>query len=135
MSDSGSKIRFLDNGDGTITDLKLGLMWSKDTLSKSCINHTKASTICSKLDLGGHTDWRLPTVEELFLLADRTKHAPAIDTEAFPDTKNAWYWSSTESAEDWFYAWVVYFNYGGAIDRHRDGDDAYVRAVRSLAGT
>jgi hypothetical protein len=74
--------------------------------------------------------WRLPTVEELFTLADRTKYAPAIDKNFFPKCANDWYWTSTPAAySPAGYAWVVSFNDGGAYWVARD-DYAFVRAVR-----
>jgi hypothetical protein len=124
--------RFVDNGDGTITDTLLNLMWSKATLSDKCITHKKAEKICADLDLAGQSDWRLPTVEELFALADRSRKQPAIDTDAFPDTKSDWYWTSTISAWSSGYAWIIHFSSGSASGLHRDDYDAFVRAVRSV---
>ena len=123
--------RFVDNGDGTITDTASGLMWSQATLSKKCVTHAQAETICSGLDLAGHTDWRLPSVEELFLLADRSRSLPATDTTAFPDTKSDWYWTSTPHASVSSYAWIVHFDDGCALSFPRGNLSAFVRAVRS----
>ena len=124
--------RFVDNGDGTITDTNSGLMWSKDSTSLKNVDHATAERLCAGLDLAGHTDWRLPTVEELFALADRTRHSPAIDTDAFPDTESDWYWTSTITAWSSGRAWVVDFG-GGYVDGGRRYDViACVRAVRSV---
>jgi hypothetical protein len=125
--------RFVDNGDGTITDTRSGLQWSKATITDKCVTHAKAEKACATLDLAGHSDWRLPTVEELFLLADRKRFSPAIDTEAFPDTRSDWYWTSTIDASSSDYAWLVDFGGGSAYSAHRDDDDAFARAVRSVA--
>lgn len=56
--------RFVDNGDGTITDNETGLMWSRaaSTLKKDL---SRAWSYAEKSNLGGHTDWRLPTKSEL----------------------------------------------------------------------
>jgi hypothetical protein len=124
--------RFVDNGDGTVTDTSNGLMWSKETLTPECVNHAQAEKVCADCTAGGHTDWRLPTIEELFALADRSRHGPAIDTEAFPDTQSDWYWSSTPLAWSSDYAWIVDFSYGDANYDHRGCDDALARAVRSV---
>jgi hypothetical protein len=129
---SAATARFIDNGDGTITDTLLNLMWSKATLSDKCIKHAAAEKICAELDLAGHADWRLPTVEELFALADRTQKEPAIDTEAFPATKSDWYWSSTISAWAPSCAWFVYFDLGYANYSYRGYNSAFARAVRSV---
>ena len=124
--------RFVDNGDGTVTDTTSGLMWSKATLTEEEIDHAGAERVCKELDLAGHTDWRLPSVEELFALADRSRYSPAIDTDAFPDTKSDWYWTSTITAWSSGRAWVVDFYSGGSNCGHRSNAYAFVRAVRSV---
>jgi hypothetical protein len=64
-----------------------GLMWGP-TLPEQ-LAWEAGKTACAEFRLFGFTDWRMPTVEELLLLADRTRFDPAIDTDAFPDTKSA----------------------------------------------
>ena len=122
--------RFTDNLDGTLTDTRTGLMWMQETLPCGRVMHAEAIQMCAALDIAGHKDWRMPTIEELFGLADHSRHSPAIDTDAFPDTKNNWYWSSTVTSWDPSFAWIVGFGGGLAYDAHRDYD-AFVRAVRS----
>jgi len=90
-----------------------------------------ATGAAAQCTAGGHTDWRLPTVEELFLLADRKRISPAIDTDVFPDTYNDWYWTSTDSQWGASCAWIVGFDGGDAYDGHRVSS-ACVRAVRSV---
>ncbi len=61
--------RFLNNGDGTITDAKTGLMWAaKD--NGIPINWPDALSYCQDCSSGGHTDWRMPTLAELMSLYD-----------------------------------------------------------------
>lgn len=79
---------------------------------------------------GGHADWRLPTVEELFCLADRTRSAPAIDTDVFECGSWDWFWSGTPYAPVSGCAWGVTFHYGGSDGLNRDYD-YFVRAVRA----
>ena len=116
--------RFIDNGDNTITDNNTSLIWSKNTVAKD-VNHDAAEKAVETLGEG----WRLPTVQELFTLADHSRESPAIDTTAFPDTENDWYWSSTPTAWNPSAVWIVYFHYG-----HVSGNychlSASVRAVR-----
>jgi hypothetical protein len=60
--------RFTDNGDGTITDNKLGLIWAKADnrndidweQAEDWTKHNFAKSIKSKYE-----DWRLPTIDEL----------------------------------------------------------------------
>ena len=61
--------RFLDNGDGTVTDTKTGLMWAaKD--NGSPVNWSNAHSYCQNYGGGGHSDWRMPTLAELASLYD-----------------------------------------------------------------
>ncbi len=60
---------YRNNGDGTVTDLVTGLMWQQGHNAKR-LGWYDASTACSALKLGGHSDWRLPAIKELFSLID-----------------------------------------------------------------
>jgi hypothetical protein len=65
---SAAEDRFIVNADGTVTDLKLQLMWAQhdnqsDILWKKAQSwtiFTFADTVAQKYD-----DWRLPTIKEL----------------------------------------------------------------------
>jgi len=73
-------------------------------------------------------DWRLPTIEELESLLDRSRHDPSIREEVpFQDPLD--YWSSITYANDMFYAWCVYF-YDGSVSDNYKGEGCYVRCVR-----
>ncbi|MEW6355416.1 MAG: DUF1566 domain-containing protein [Planctomycetota bacterium] len=103
----GNLPAYKDNGDGTITDLQTGLIWQKtpDFVTRSW---EEAGRYAESHKLAGRADWRLPTIKELFSIADfrgnmRTS-TPYIDTRYFdfkyPDTStgvriiDAQYWSS-----------------------------------------
>ena len=107
-------------------------MWAVEVLKR--LTFKKALKAPEKLVTAGFKDWRLPTVEELFLLADRTRHSPAIDTDFFPDTPSDWFWSSTVAASSPSdCAWFVYF-YGGHSGWDDQDNEACVRAVRAAIG-
>ena len=56
--------RYVNNGDGTVTDTKTGLMWAaKD--NGELINWTDARSYCQSYSGGDHKDWRMPTLAEL----------------------------------------------------------------------
>jgi hypothetical protein len=62
-------IRFVDNGDGTITDHQLGIMWSKKD-NQADIGWKQAqrwaeSQFGKKNTAKRYRNWRLPTIEEL----------------------------------------------------------------------
>lgn len=71
--------RFADNGDGTITDNATRLMWEAETGNGGdiCL-FRKAQTYAENLQLGGHTDWRLPSLGQLETLLDEN-HSPRIN--------------------------------------------------------
>ncbi|WP_237157015.1 DUF1566 domain-containing protein [Photobacterium rosenbergii] len=89
---NSNPLRYQDNGDGTVTDLNTGLMWQKshDTTKR---NLADSVAVVEAMTLGGHEDWRLPTIKELYSLADfdgelmkpesGKESRPYIDTEYF----------------------------------------------------
>ena len=115
----------------TVLDTTTGLEWQASPFAES-MKHADAVKACAELRLGGHDDWRLPTRAELLTLVDDTRYSPAIDTDAFPNTPNTWFWTSTVYAGDKDYAWVVDFGYGYSYIAYRGGGNR-VRAVRGPA--
>ncbi len=136
--------RFTPSEDGlTVAEPARDLIWTRDDVGDGRLTFAQAEAAIAKLNaeqFAGVTDWRLPTVEELFLLADRTRFDPAIDTDAFPTCKSDWYWTSTDDASEEKdeesgnseFAWVVGFSYGYSYYGHRD-NGYRVRAVRGAS--
>jgi hypothetical protein len=58
---------YRDNGDGTVSDLVTGLMWQK-SFERSGFAEAPAKAAASRI--GGHGDWRVPTIKELYSLMD-----------------------------------------------------------------
>jgi hypothetical protein len=73
---SGNAPKYVNNGDGTVTDLVTGLMWQQtpDRNGDGTINSSDkvtwsaAGAGASSCKTGGRTDWRLPTIKELYSL-------------------------------------------------------------------
>jgi hypothetical protein len=135
---AGAARSYTDNGDGTITDNATGLMWEKKDQSggihdwtnrytwcgASCggtnvMDGTITTTLLAGLNAGagfaGHTDWRIPNLNELLTLVnyanDNTSAVDAaFDTNCAPGctvltcsctqglSSNDFYWSSTSFA-------------------------------------
>lgn len=63
----GTTPAYRDNGDGTVSDLSTGLMWSKG-LDGHKVTPEEGKRLASKLELAGHNDWRVPNIKELYSL-------------------------------------------------------------------
>ena len=77
----------MDNGNGTVSDNATGLMWQQDTArdggNYDAMTWEEALAYCEALNLGGLTDWRLPTIKELRSLVDYGEYNPAINKTFF----------------------------------------------------
>ena len=62
----GTNPSYQNNNDGTITDLNTGLMWIQDRGSK--ISWDSTFIMATQCNVGGHNDWRVPTIKELYSL-------------------------------------------------------------------
>jgi len=78
---------YKDDGDGTITDLNTGLMWVQARGSK--VTFTDAVAGASKCRVGGYTDWRMPTIKELYSLINFNGgfHLTVAASTPYLDTK------------------------------------------------
>ena len=74
----GNAPHYVDNGDGTITDMVTGLMWQQSP-DNNCdgvidyddkVSYAAAVKGAAGYRLGGYTDWRLPTIKELYSLIE-----------------------------------------------------------------
>jgi|694.fasta_scaffold00172_96 hypothetical protein len=80
---------------------------------------TEANLYCSFLEIDGHRDWRLPTLEELTQIYN-SEH----------DFIDSYYWSAVEV--DGWGAWKQGMLHGNQGYNSKDSS-SYVRAVRSLS--
>lgn len=151
ITPSHSKDQYVDNNDGTITDIANQLMWSRcslgqDFLDNECGNSIPMSSSSWQEALNAvasfnsenesaYQDWRLPNIKELGSLVERSCSAPAIDLTLFPSTASAPYWSNTFDSLD------IYLKSGidGLIINFEDGfefidvnDDIFIRLVRDI---
>jgi hypothetical protein len=73
--------RFTDNGNGTVTDTKTGLMWAARD-NGSDINWHNAKSYCENYRGGGYTDWRMPRYDELAGLYDASLTGYVMDCDS-----------------------------------------------------
>jgi hypothetical protein len=122
--------RFVDNGDGTVTDTRRKIMWQKGDNGKE-ITFEEAQEYCKTLRMGGYADWRLPSPDE-------RDTAVAIELMMSRHSRDVYslfdlYWSSDPTV-------LLPFNYrpsqGKEVSRvypvPKKRPRAFVRAARSL---
>jgi hypothetical protein len=119
---------------GVVLDNATGLSWATGTDGAGCnfgdqTDWASAVAWAANLNFANHYDWRLPNVDELSLIADKSKIDPAIDVRFFPGTIASYYWSSTTYVGNPDAAWQVSF-YKGYVDGDLKTTVNYVRAVR-----
>lgn len=71
-----------DNGDGTVTDPITGLMWAAENNGGET-SWPDAKLYCENYKVGGYTDWRMPTQDELaslYIKAGKYQKYPALIT-------------------------------------------------------
>ena len=91
-------------------DSSTGLIWTVED-NGTDLSWGQANGYCESLKLGGHTDWRLPTLDELEGLYDRSLKKQ-YKARGPINLKAASLWSGTRNkAGD---AWSFNFGYGGS---------------------
>jgi hypothetical protein len=139
--------RYIDNGDGTVTDTRTWLIWLKNA---NCFGNQDWKTAmqsvakladgqCGLSDGSKAGDWRLPTKEELEAMVDKKYENPALSNaagtsqwtegDAFSGVQSYYYWSSTSDAYNAGYAWNVGL-YDGYVDSSGNPSSNYVWPVR-----
>lgn len=123
--------RFVDNGDGTVTDKLTGLIWLKNagcfapTIWSSAIADANqlASGQCGLSDGSKPGQWRLPNLIELESMIDVSASNPGV-SGPFANVSNGVYWSSTPywsgSGALTANAWAIRLSDG----RYINGNDA-----------
>lgn len=103
--------QYLDNGDGTITDLLTNLIWQKMPYSDT-LSWEQALAYADTLTLAGASDWRLPNIKELQSINDETVINPSINKNFFSITAANKYWSSTTLPNQTTKAWYLNTQFG-----------------------
>lgn len=124
----GPQPAYTNPGDGTITDLRTGLMWVQARGTQQ-VSWAAALSNAAACRVGGYADWRMPTIKELYSLVKFTGadgmgftnsagYIPFIDTNYFGFTYGG---SSTNignrviDAQDWSATPYVSTTLGGSV--------------------
>ncbi|XDD51131.1 DUF1566 domain-containing protein [Leptospira sp. WS92.C1] len=151
--------RFTDNEDGTVLDYRTGLLWQKcpaglgsetaDHVSTCGVRNTGhengSSTVYSWVNalkycngslsqkppvLPAGKSWRLPNINELKSIVDRSQLNPAMDTSVLLIGGGEYFWSSTTTDSNRAAGWAVNFFYGTS---YATGDKDFGYHVRCVS--
>jgi hypothetical protein len=155
----GASLRYMDNGDGTITDMNTILQWEKKSADGSIHDVDKTYSWdeafsvhvagLNAMNFAGYNDWRVPNIRELQSIMNYEAVTPAI-SEPFnhdcepgvtvltgsctaPTPTGPWnfsYWSSTSAQVN---PWTAYYGgfHGGDVNpEDKSAGRNHVRAVR-----
>lgn len=143
--------KFVDNGDGTISDTVNKLLWTKKGIQKKYALKD-AKKFASTAKQAGKTGWRLPTLSELRTLIYHERVVNASGKKAwinpiFDDGRGHYYWTTTMCSEisiieDRYQkkvckqgdqaAWLVHFNINAVFWHYTKTEGYYPWLVQNL---
>ena len=133
-------VSFTIRADGTATHKSTGLMWMRCSLGQNWDGKTcggaaagytwgAALQAADRHEFAGHTDWRLPSKNELETIFEGSCYLPTVNDRVFPATPPVYFWSSSPYAGLADGAWSLDFGYG-AVNASVKGGSLHVRLVR-----
>src|SRR5947208_855784 len=149
----GAPLTYVDNGDGTVTDVNTGLMWEK--LSHDGTVHDEHNTYTwtnvfahvatlNRTNFAGHADWRLPNVRELPSIVTYQNLIPTVapafdnrcssgcDVTRCSCTFSGDTWTSTSETASPSKQWFVDFQ-DAQVGTGLEGGTGPARAVRDTS--
>lgn len=119
--------RYQVHNDGTVTDKKTTLMWQvcsrgqvwiAGKCDENAFEYSWDDANSVGRDYAGFGDWRTPTLKELRTLVTYNCYSPSINSNIFPATPNADFWTASTYQNDDSEAWKLNFKKG--YDRNSD---------------
>tara|TARA_B100000686_G_C16727799_1_gene938815 strand:- start:279 stop:917 length:639 start_codon:yes stop_codon:yes gene_type:complete len=144
--------KFVDNGDGTITDTVNKLLWAKSGVKEKRVNFKDAKKHAASATIGEISGWRLPTLPELATLLGNQRVLNASGKKAwvkseFDDGRGQHYWTTTKCTEVSYIedryqkkicqegesaVWLIHFNVGAIFWQFLNKPLFHIWLVKSL---
>ena len=134
-SETDLSTRRFERSVATIVDRATNLMWWRNACSGAApVNWDEAFDavlMMNRSAAGGFDDWRLPNIREIESLLDIRYHSPALPAGFHDIPIQSGCWTSTSSALDPRYAWVLYTQDGALGVGFKTKKDFHTLVVRS----
>ena len=144
--------KFVDNGDGTVTDTVNKLLWAKSGIKDKRVSFKDAKKHAASASVGEISGWRLPTLPELTTLLGDKRVPNASGKKAwvkpvFDDGRGQHYWTTTSCTEVSFIedryqkkicqegesaVWLVHFNVGAIFWQFLNKPIYHIWLVKNL---
>lgn len=124
--------------NAAVLDRETGLVWERSPFIAD-LDWLGAHSHCNHLIVGNRIGWRLPTLQELASLMDKSQSNPALPLghpfqNVQLDISFSKYWSATTTAIDPGFAWWVEFAGVGFVDELNKAITAFAWCVRGGQG-
>ena len=116
------KNNFIDNSDGTITDLATGLMWQQGD-SEAGMDWQDSLSYAESLELASYDDWNLPNVKELQSIVYYTRSPSTTDSAAIDPLFSVSTIKDMDDEKQYPYFWT------GTTHMTGKGDNKYTSAA------
>jgi hypothetical protein len=136
--------KYVNNEDGTVSDLKTGLMWLRSyEIKENILEIRQYVDQLNKKKFAGYSDWRIPTLDELGSIVE-TKSSAKLNSgrgsfidQIFDVKPYCWHlWSADRSSEGYLLVYIGEKNGGISVaGDHYQADGicvACIKAVRSI---
>lgn len=116
------------NTNGMVTDQQTGLAWQREPSEQTYVE-ADAHAYCAALSLGGHSDWRLPTVSELQTLISETNSGHLDPNFTLSEHAPVRFWTTTALPDAQAVVWAVDFDGGTPFTLSTTGDGNPIGAL------
>ena len=125
---------FVDNDDGTVSDVATGLMWQQTDSGKG-LNWEEALAYAENLTLGGYDDWRLPNAKELQSIVDYTRSPETSNSAAIDPVFLISSIKNEAGEKDYPYYWSSTTHLDGPVPEGNGVYIAFGKALGEMRGT